>query len=58
VQYFLDPVTKDKVKPCYSPSEVTKYVDPQFLPLSLSGTSTFTVPDYEDLPESAPHVEE
>lgn len=53
VQYFLDPVTKEKVKPCYSASEVVKYIDPMYLPPGLDGTSDFVVPDFDDLPETA-----
>jgi hypothetical protein len=54
IQYFLDPVTKEKVKPCYSASEVASYIDPKYLPASMSGTSTFALPELEDIPES-PH---
>lgn len=57
IQYFLDPVTKEKVKPCYYASDVAKYIDPKYLPETMSGTCTYTVPDVEDMPE-APHVAE
>lgn len=53
VQFFLDPITKDKVKPCYNAAAVAEYIDLEYLPESMGGTSTFEPPDVEDLPESA-----
>jgi hypothetical protein len=47
VKYFLDPVTQDKVKPCYNASAVASFIDPIYLPESMDGTCSYILPDIE-----------
>ena len=42
---------------CYKASDVAEFIDPEYLPESLSGFCTFTVPDVEDIPESPAETE-
>ncbi len=55
-QYFLDPVTKEKVKPCYYLTNVEEFIDPSYIPVAMGGKCEyeFNPNDYVDpYPEEA-----
>jgi hypothetical protein len=41
LQWVLDPVTRRKVCPQVSPNGIFEYIDPQFVPIDIGGSSTY-----------------
>ena len=51
VSIFLDPVTKQKMKPCLYPSALKDYISEEYIPVAMGGTSTykFNPDDFNDM---------
>jgi hypothetical protein len=54
-QYLLLPTTREKVSPQISSQGCLQYVEPQYLPVSMGGTSTYE-PDIENIEEPPPMI--
>jgi hypothetical protein len=55
VQYFLHPTTREKVCPQMSTQGCLQFVDPEYLPVTMGGTSTYE-PDIENIEEPPPMI--
>lgn len=55
VQYFLPPKTREKVCPQISSQGCLQYVEPQYLPVTMGGTSRYE-PDIENIEDPPPVI--
>jgi hypothetical protein len=55
VQWFLDPVTRQKVCPVMTQAGVLQYIDPSFVAHEAGGTSTYE-PDIETMEDAPPFI--
>jgi hypothetical protein len=55
VQWFLDPVTRQKVCPVMYQSGVLQYIDPSFVSHEAGGTSTYE-PDIDSMEDAPPFI--
>ncbi len=55
VQWFLDPVTRQKVCPVMTQAGVLQYIDPSYVPHEVGGTSTYD-PDIDALDDAPPFI--